>query len=104
MANKMIGKWIDLAPSASQLSAGTVGQGEEGDWREGQKVLVDRLIGLARMSPDELDPDVQVALGVLFNSGEQFDKAEDCLLAALSVRPNVSLRVLMMRCTITDET
>jgi peroxin-5 len=91
MANTMIGKWIDLAPMASQLSAG-VNKSDmgEGDWREGQKVLVERLIGLARMSPEELDPDVQVALGVLFNSGEQYDKAEDCLLAALSVRPNVS--------------
>lgn len=89
MANRMISKWIDLAPMASQLSAGVV-RDEDESWREGQKVLVERLIGLARMSPEELDPDVQVALGVLFNSGEQFDKAEDCLLAALSVRPNVS--------------
>ena len=91
MANTMMGKWIDLAPMASQLSAGVnKSEMEEGNWREGQKVLVERLIGLARMNPDELDPDVQVALGVLFNSGEQYDKAEDCLLAALSVRPDVS--------------
>jgi len=92
MANRMMEKWINLAPMASQLSSGlsTETDHDEGDWRDAQDVLIERLIGLARMNPEELDPDVQVALGVLFNSGEQYDKAEDCLLAALSVRPDVS--------------
>jgi peroxin-5 len=32
--------------------------------------LVERLIDMARSSPEEVDPDVQIALGVLFNSSE----------------------------------
>lgn len=87
-ANRVIAKWIDLAPDANQISAGAAGA--TGNWQDDQKVLVDRLIGLARMSPDEVDPDVQVALGALFNSSEQYDKAEDCFHAALAARPDVS--------------
>lgn len=101
-ANAMISKWIDLAPTSSQLSA-RIPQGlEDGrGWKEAQKVLVDRLIGLARMNPnpDELDPDVQVALGVLFNTSEEYEKAEDCLQAALSVRPDVSKPISLMGST-----
>lgn len=37
-----------------------------------------------------MDADVQVGLGILFYQTGEFERARDCWVAALGVRPNVS--------------
>lgn len=50
--------------------------------------LTERLITMARATGNDVDADVQIALGVLFNTSEEYAKAGDCFGAALSVRPD----------------
>ncbi|EPQ57698.1 hypothetical protein GLOTRDRAFT_16305, partial [Gloeophyllum trabeum ATCC 11539] len=51
--------------------------------------LIQCLIAMARSDTSgEIDADIQVALAVLLNTNEEFDKAHDCFRTALAVRPD----------------
>ena len=53
--------------------------------------LVDCLMGMVRAGSGEVDADVQIALAVLLNTSEDYEKARDCFSAALAVRPEVTI-------------
>jgi peroxin-5 len=54
--------------------------------------VTDIFIAAAQLSPNgtNMDADVQVGLGVLFYGDEEYERAVDCFVAALNIRPNVS--------------
>lgn len=70
-ANQMLEKWIEMGEGAGLAGTAREGGGRSREnWISGQKRLVGRLIDMARKSPEEVDAEVQIALGVLFNATE----------------------------------
>ena len=56
--------------------------------------ITDLFLNLAcsQHSQGQMDPDLQMALGVLFyTNGNYYNQAQDCFVAALNVRPKVRI-------------
>ncbi|AAS53824.3 AFR453Wp [Eremothecium gossypii ATCC 10895] len=51
------------------------------------RLIIEQYLRVANALP-EVDPDVQLGLGILFYANEDFDKTIDCFRAALAVRPD----------------
>jgi peroxin-5 len=65
-ARVLLDKWIQMGEASAHMTE----TDDFGAMVQNHERLVERLIDLARASPEEVDPDVQIALGVLFNSSE----------------------------------
>jgi hypothetical protein len=54
-------------------------------------IVTEAFLNVARSQHAQgvIDPDIQLALGVLFYTNNAYDRAKDCFEAALSIRPTV---------------
>jgi len=80
--------WMDCHPDYNAISRNYPRDIAEEDLTFSQRHerVVDLFLEAARMNLDAPDPEVQVAIGLLFNLSMDYDKAVDCFKTALSVK------------------
>ncbi|XP_055535719.1 peroxisomal targeting signal 1 receptor [Wyeomyia smithii] len=95
-ALKMLVKWMKCNPKYESLVPPEMMQPQESFLASSLmggpslQEVQDLFIKAVQKSPNEIDADIQEALGVLFNLSSEYDKAVDCFRAAAQVRPNSS--------------
>lgn len=95
-ALKMLVKWMKCHPKYEALVPSQVINSQESPLASSLiggpslQEVQDLFIKAVQKSPNEIDADIQEALGVLFNLSSEYDKAVDCFRAAVQVRPNSS--------------
>ncbi len=80
-------RYTRLAPPPLQIGTGDVAY-ELRQLYERQDVLIDAFVEAAQTSPDNVDPDVQICLGLLYSLAQEYDNAAMCFQAALTKKPD----------------
>jgi peroxin-5 len=79
-------EWLNRNPKYPDIKFDASTTLSSSDYHDG---LIQHLMRAAMSRPGhDLDPEVQTALGVLFNISSEYDKAIDCFQSALSAAPN----------------
>ncbi|XP_017465573.1 PREDICTED: peroxisomal targeting signal 1 receptor [Rhagoletis zephyria] len=93
-ALRMLVNWMQVNPKYKHLlqqhpELQTDGGGVASSLVTGSKLeaVQNLFLDAVRLNPQEVDADVQEALGVLYNLSSEYDKAVDCFRAALHVDP-----------------
>jgi peroxin-5 len=79
-------EWLNRNTKYGQIKCNPLKTISSSDYHE---ELIQHLLNAAMSTPGKtLDPEIQTALGILFNISSEYGKAVDCFQAALSVTPN----------------
>ncbi|KAJ6500063.1 hypothetical protein C8R47DRAFT_1110301 [Mycena vitilis] len=88
-SHAMLLRWIRSRFPAHPVPAETIAAVATNAVWDAHTRLTDAFLDLARTqhSRGEMDADVQIALGILFYTNSEYDRAKDCFESALSVHP-----------------
>ncbi|CAG9783928.1 unnamed protein product [Diatraea saccharalis] len=77
--------WLKASPKYSDLCPQDIDP-KKLDLKSLENHVKSLYLRAAQINPTQIDPDVQNALGVVFNISQEYDKAVDCFKTALSVK------------------
>ncbi|KAJ7496031.1 hypothetical protein B0H11DRAFT_2155850 [Mycena galericulata] len=88
-SHSMLLRWIRSRFPSHQIPPETIAAVATNSMWDTHSRLTEVFLDLARTqhSRGEMDPDVQIALGILFYTNSEYDRAKDCFETALSARP-----------------